>query len=127
MIGFLAKRVALLALPGAVLSVILTRDAGFGAGLLLGAFLGVYKLRVSRQLLAASVAASSPRARTLVLQMLSQLLVFALLLLTILVDFALFGGFALGVLLLPLVICINAVSERLGLSKNQWGEQESNL
>ena len=92
------------------------------AGILIGSLLSVYKIRLNSRLLAGAVQSGSPTRKGLVVQFLSQFMVFGVLLATVLVNLRLFAGVAIGILLVPLYICINAITERLGITHNAWGE-----
>ncbi len=121
-VRFLTKPVAIVAVVLAVFAGIYWRDALLSLGIGVGAFVGVYKIRLFSILFTAAVAGKRPRLLGLLAQMGVQTMAFMLLIVTALLDTSLFYGTAVGVLIIPMVICINAVSEKCGLSNNKWGE-----
>lgn len=126
---FFAKRVAVLAAAVALCLFLLWPAAGplLPFGVLLGAFVAVYKIRLSSIFLLAAAASEGAGAKGTLVQLLSQMMAFALLLLAALLDTHLFFGVAAGLLLVPAVICINAVTEKLGLTHNRWGEPSQEM
>lgn len=123
LVSFLAKRVAVLAAAVAAASLYLRGgQIDVGAGVLLGAFVSIYRVYFNRRSLLQAANGGGHGVKNVVVALLSQILVFALLLITALAGAYLFFGFTAGLLLVPLVICINAFSERLGITRNQWGE-----
>ena len=123
LVGFLAKRVAVLAVAvAAALLYLRSGQIDMGAGVLLGAFVSVYRVYFNHRALMQATTDNGHGAKKMVVALLSQILVFVLLFITALAGVYLFFGFTAGLLLVPLVICINAFSERLGITRNQWGE-----
>lgn len=123
LVKFLAKRVVVLAAMGAAAAFVL-RGYRFDTslGILLGAAVGLYRLRFNSRVLAQATTSKKPKTSSVLYQLLSQILVFGLLLATIIASIYLFIGFAAGLLSIPLVICVNAFSEKLGITRNGWGE-----
>lgn len=128
LIRFLAKRLAVLGAAVMVFAWVLDGFApALPLGIALGGFLSVYKSRLTG--LALLEVANAGGMKRAVLPGLMQLATCGLLVLCALFNLKLFAGFAAGLLLLPLFICVNAATEKLGLTHNQWGEapQEGGL
>ena len=124
LVGFLAKRVAVLAAMAAAAAFILDGFSPLAPlGIVLGGFLGVYKTRLN-SLLVTNAASGGAPAKTAALQLLAQMMVLALLVATALTSLHLFAGAAIGLSLLPIFICINAATEKFGLTHNAWGEAQ---
>lgn len=122
LVSFLAKRVAVMAMMAASAAFIIDGLRPFvPLGILLGAFLGVYRTRLAGRALENAVQGTRP-AKGALLQLLSQMMLFSVLVATALANWRLFAGVAGGLLLLPLFICANAATEWLGLTRNAWGE-----
>lgn len=125
LLRFLAKRAAVAAV---VLSVVCFIPGGLGAkafvGLLLGTFAALYKIRLFGVFLDGVWRSGRAGAKSAVFQAFSQLAVFGLLLASILLDIRFFAGVTAGLLTVPLVICINAFTEKTGVTRNRWGDRE---
>ena len=121
-VTFLTKRVAVMAIMAASAAFVVDGLRPFvPLGILLGAFLGVYRTRLSTRALENAVQGAHP-AKGVLLQLLSQLLLFSVLVVSAMANLRLFAGVAAGLVLLPLFICANAATEWLGLTRNAWGE-----
>lgn len=121
LLRFLAKRmVVLLAAAAAFAFVIDGFKPAVPLGILVGGFLALYKVRLNSIVISATVTSGST-AKNSALQVLAQILVLGLLVVTIVLDMRLFIGLTAGLLLLPLFICVNAFTERLGLTHNTFG------
>ena len=122
MIVFLTKRVALLAVISS-LAVFFVRGWDFFivAGIFFGAVFAVFKIELNYKNLLSMC--SLGKRRSLMFFISSQLICFALLLISILIDVRLFAGLAAGYLLAPAVICLNGITEKTGLTRNGWGER----
>lgn len=115
-------RVALLAGGMAILLfIIFSQRILIPAGIFLGAFLSLYKIRIYRKILGAT---AQQEKKTSVLATLSGglhiALSFLVLLVSVMVDQWLFMGIAIGLLISALTILINIVTERIGLTHNEW-------
>lgn len=119
---FLLKRVALLA--GVAILAAFFLDSGnprIPVGILLGGLVSIYKTRLFGRFLDSLVTAEMKSGTKPVLfQLLSQLLMLVLLIISVLTDLRLFIGVAAGLLLVPAVIFINAVTEKIGITRNVW-------
>lgn len=123
-VTFLAKRVAVMAIMASSAAFIIDGLRPFvPLGILLGAFLGVYRTRLSSRALENAAQGTRP-AKGALLPLLSQMLLFSVLVVSAVANLRLFAGVAGGLLLLPLFICANAATEWLGLTRNAWGERE---
>ena len=119
LVKFMARRVAVLAAVLCAAAVLLGVFLPWApVGVCLGAFLGVYRLRVSANALAQAASGAGTAVFAHVALMLASLAALAV---SALVDLRLFAGIAVGLLLVPLVICVNALTERAGLTHNAWG------
>lgn len=119
LVRFMAKRVAVLAALGTIVFLLLCGFTLWGpAGIWLGAFLGVYRMYASSRMIAKT---NGGAAGPVVAQVGLLLVSLAALLVSALVDIRLFAGVAVGLLLAPLFICVNALTERIGLTHNAWG------
>jgi len=122
MIGFLAKRISLLAIILAVV-VFVVRGWDFliTAGIISGAVFAIYRIILNNKNLLSMCELG--RRRTPLFFIASQLACFVLLLISILIDIRLFAGMTAGFLLMPAVICLNGITEKIGLTRNGWGEK----
>ena len=122
---FLLKRVAIAA---GILAAIAFFIDGFSPviaiGLLLGSGASLYKVRLQKLFLSACADDGSPKAKNIVKQIFSQILVFVLLGASAYANWRLFAGVAAGLLLVSLVIGVNAITEYAGLTRNHWGEKQ---
>lgn len=124
LVRFMAKRVAVLAVLATIIFLLLCGFTLPGiAGIWLGAFLGVYRMYVSSRVIAKT---GGGAAGPVIAQVGLLLVSLAVLLVSALVDVLLFAGVAVGLLLAPLFICINALTERIGLTHNAWGGRQGN-
>ncbi len=123
LVRFLTKPVAIVAVVLAVFAGIYWCDVLLVLGIGVGAFVGVYKIRLFSILFTVAVSGKRPSLLGLLAQMSVQTMAFLLLVVTALLDTSLFYGATIGILIIPLVICINGISEKCGLSHNRWGEQ----
>ena len=122
MICFLAKRVTLLAVISVIaISVVRGPDFFIAAGIWSGAAFAIYKIILNNKSLLSMCALG--RGRTSLFLITSQISCFAFLLISILIDVRLFAGVTGGFLLMPAVICVNGVTEKIGLTRNGWGEK----
>ncbi len=123
---FLFKRVALAA--GILAAAALLAD-GFNPriaiGVLLGSAASLYKVRLQMLFLSACASAESPKAKSVLNQIFSHLLVFVLLGVSAYANWRLFAGVAAGLLLVSLVVGVNAVTEYTGITRNCWGEKQT--
>lgn len=125
LIRFIAKRVAVLAaIFGVGCSFFVGIKPLLLAGLTLGALVGVYKIRFSALFFSQLEKMEASAAKSVFFSLFSQIASLLLLIVCALSDWWLFGGVVTGMLLPVGVICINAVTERLGITKNAWGEKE---
>lgn len=92
------------------------------AGLLLGTFFALYKVRLFGIFLDGVWNSGKAGAKSAVFQAFSQVAVFGLLLASILLDIRFFAGVTAGLLTVPLVICVNGFTEKIGITHNRWGE-----
>ena len=122
MIGFLAKRVALLAVI-LVAAVFAVRGPDFfiAAGIFFGVALGIYKIIQNKKNLLTMCALGKSRSSFFFIA--SQAAFFVLLLVSVLIDVRLFAGMTAGFLLMPAAICLNGITEKIGLTRNGWGEK----
>lgn len=125
LLGFLVKRAAVAA---GALSILCFVFSGLGikafAGLLLGTFIALYKIRIFGIFLNGVWSSGRAGAKSAVFQAFSQIAVFGLLLASVLLDVSFFAGVTAGLLTIPLVICINAFTEKIGITHNRWGDSE---
>lgn len=123
LLRFLAKRSVVAV---AILSVVCFMFGGLGvkafAGLLLGTFIALYKIRLFGIFLNGVWNSGKAGAKSAVFQTFSQLSVFGLLLASVLLDISFFAGVTAGLLTVPLVICVNAFTEKVGITHNRWGD-----
>jgi len=122
MVDFLAKRVALL-VAVLVTAVFIARgwDLFAVAGIVSGAAFAVYKVVLNKRNLVSMCALGRSSAPFFLIA--SQAAGFAFLLISILIDTRLFIGVTAGFLLMPAVICLNGITEKIGLTRNGWGEE----
>jgi hypothetical protein len=92
-------------------------------GILLGGILALYRLNLQKRILAHLMESNSGK-KAILFQILSLSFVLGLLIVTCLLDLRLFIGVTAGLLIIPLLICINAVTEWFGITHNQWGQKE---
>ncbi len=123
LVRFLTKPVAIVAFMLAVFAGIYWQDVLLVLGIGLGAFAGVYKIRLFSILFTIAVSGKRPSLLGVLAQMGVQTMAFLVLIVTALIDTSLFYGTTAGILIIPLVICINGISEKCGLSHNKWGQQ----
>ncbi|MDR1193498.1 MAG: hypothetical protein LBK98_04920 [Peptococcaceae bacterium] len=131
LVYFLVTRAAV---PGSVCvaAVFLSDSFGWRAalGIFVGFFAALYKIRWFAALLggrgapAKGQAAWEERLASWAARLFAPLFSLAVLVVTVLTDIRLFAGAAMGMLLIPAVICVNALTERLGLTRNFWGMAE---
>ena len=122
MIGFLTKRVVLLAVISVlVVFIVRGRDFLFAAGICAGAAFAIYKIILNNKNLLSMCALG--KRRTPLFFITSQIACFVILLISILIDVRLFAGITAGFLLMPAVICLNGITEKTGLTRNGWGEK----
>ena len=122
MIGFLAKRVALLAVIS-TMTVFIVRGWDFfiAAGIISGAAFTIYKIILNNKSLVSMCTLGRRRAPLFFIT--SQMACFVFLLISVLIDVRLFAGATAGFLLMPAVICINGLTEKTGFTRNGWGER----
>lgn len=96
-------------------------DVSVVFGVLLGAFISIYRTRLFGLFLKNAAEMSGIAAKSIIFQVCSQLLVFGLLIASIITGTTLFLGIAAGLLTVPTVIFINALTEGAGLTRNRWG------
>lgn len=119
LVRFLAKRTMVLAAAAA--AVVFFADGCsplVPAGILLGCAVALYKIRLNTL---AIPAAGRGNARASLVPMLFQMLTLGLLVVTAFANVRIFAGFAGGLLLVPLFITANSITEAAGLSHNGWG------
>ena len=115
----MARRVAVMAACATVAALLLGGlSLWTPVGIWLGAFLGVYRMRVSSHALAGQ---ADGVGRAVFVQVALLVVSLSALALSALADIRLFAGVAVGLLLAPLFICVNALTERIGLTHNAWG------
>lgn len=126
LLWFLAKRAAVAVV---FLSVVCFLFGGLGvkafAGLLLGTFIAIYKIRLFGVFLNGVWSSGRAGAKSAIFQTFSQLSVFGLLLVSVLLDISFFAGVTAGLLTVPLIICINAFTEKMGVTHNRWGDNSN--
>lgn len=121
-IRFLAVRIGVLAVFAVAAAIIFGGGVLAVVGILAGAALSLYRTWSHRRFLLRAAQATTP-AKTAVMQALSVLLIMAVLLAGAALDLRLFIGLAAGMLLQIVVIMVNAFTEKLGLSHNNWGDK----
>ena len=122
MIVFLTKRVAFLAVISAmVVFIVRGWDSLIIAGIISGAAFAVYKITLNNKNLRAMCALEKRCSPLFFIT--SQMVCFAFLLVSILIDIRLFAGVTAGFLLMPAVICLNGITEKIGFTRNAWGEK----
>ncbi|GHU80149.1 hypothetical protein FACS1894191_4680 [Clostridia bacterium] len=124
LVRFLSVRTVIPAVCLCVAAVLIGNGAALSVpGIILGDSLALYRIRRYGLYLGGLAAEGSSRAKPVLRQLFSQLLPFAALAAAMVTDVWLFAGVAAGILLVPLVICINAVTEKIGLTHNRWGDK----
>lgn len=93
-------------------------------GIVTGGFLSVYKLRLYKNILTALTMSGKPSyVKSFIIFIFLISLSFIVLLAAIKFDIWLFGGIAAGLVSIMAVICVNAFTEKMGLTHNNWGEK----
>ncbi len=119
LVRFMAKRVAVMAVLATAAALVLGGLSPWTpVGIWLGAFLGVYRMRTSSRVLAEH---ASGVGRAVFAQVALLAVSLGALVLSALVNVRLFAGISVGLLLAPLFICVNALTESIGLTHNAWG------
>lgn len=91
-------------------------------GIMTGGLLSVYKMRLYKTVLTALTMTGKPSyIKSFVLFIFLISLSFIVLLAAIKLDIWLFGGIAAGLVSVMVVICVNAFTEKVGLTHNNWG------
>jgi hypothetical protein len=124
LIRFLAKRAAVLAALASMAALIFHGfDPLIPVGILMGFCISLYKTGVFAAFLD-SLTGTGPKGRLslMLVQIFFLLSAFFLLAVAVFVDMRLFVGLTAGLLLIPAAICLNALTEWLGLTRNGWGE-----
>jgi hypothetical protein len=118
---FLVKRMLVLAPMGAAAAFVLSGyNAAAPFGIILGVFFAIYKIRFNKKLISAGTVGASKIKNSLV-HILFQFAPFILLFVTAATNTVLFICFSAGLLILPFFICVNAITEKLRLSHNAFG------
>lgn len=124
MIKFFIRRIAVLA---GVISVIVFFADGYNAlapaAIVLGAVMSVYKLTLWSRMFAFQTNGGGKK-RFFAVFIFVLLLTFALMTVFAVVNSRLLFGFAAGYLILPLTATVNALTEGLKITKNNWGEKD---
>lgn len=124
LVAFLAKRTAVLVGVAAAVSFFCVGiQPLLLVGLVLGALVAVHRVRMNTRMLAAASMENGSFAKR-ALPVIGQFLSIGILVVSVLLDIWLFAGVTIGLLLVPLCICINAVTEKLGLTHNGWGQKD---
>lgn len=122
MIRFLFKRVMVLAVIIAV-TVFLFNGCNLKTpvGILIGAVLSLYKIRLTG-IFTNILVRSGKRIviSSVLINIFSQVFIFLILTVAVLADVSLFFGIAAGFILLPVFICVNGTTEKIGISHNEW-------
>ncbi len=125
LIRFLAKRVAILAAACVVTSLFISKLGVMTAfGVLIGAFLALYKVKMFGSFLNGLVNSENIGKKPVFYQIFSQLFLFGVLTASIIANLTFFFGVVAGLLLVPFYICINAVTEKVKITHNNWGDNE---
>lgn len=118
------KRIALLAI---FISVIVFFVDGYNAfapvAIVLGAGMSVYKLNLWSRMFAFQKGGGGKK-KFFAVFIFVLLLTFALMTVFAVINSRLLFGFAAGYLILPLIATINALTEGLNITKNNWGEKD---
>jgi hypothetical protein len=124
---FIAKRVIIYILLLSIIDVIMLENKWFVLiGLIVGALLSVVKFSCNAWVLAGILGVDQAKRKKLspgisaVLFTFSQLILLPLLFLAYYINQWVFAGFVAGILLVPLVIMINSITEAFGITKNHF-------
>lgn len=125
MIKFFVKRIAVLA---GFISVIIFFVDGYNAfapsAIVLGAVMSVYKLSLWSRMFASRTGSGGGEKKFFAVFIFVLLLTFALMTVFAIINSRLLFGFAAGYLILPLIATVNAFTEGLKITKNNWGEKD---
>lgn len=94
------------------------------AGIGIGAVLSLCRIRLLERSIGAEPDGGKKKSAVLA-SGLWFILLFSLLMTSVNVDAGLFLGIAGGLLILPFIIMANAVTEKLGITRNAWGDPDS--
>lgn len=101
-------------------------DLYFMAGVMAGSLLSVYKAAlygIIPVLLAQN--ARGKQIRALLFGIFSQIITIVLLLAAVKINVRLFFGVSTGLIAMVIVVCVNAFTEKWGVTHNQWGEKHN--
>jgi len=120
--GFVVKRVMVIAVPASAACAFLGANGLLiSAGILVGSTFSLYKIKLFEILLPhLLIKGARLRICQILIHVFSHSLTFIALLAAILFNAHFFSGTVIGALFLPLTIVINGITEKSGLTNNNW-------
>lgn len=124
LIKFLFKRVFLFSVILAVVAFfIFERSPLIPTGIIIGGLISVYKIRLYTVFLSYFIQNKNRTfSKSLFLNLFSQVLSLTVLVVAVKYNTSFFFSIAAGLLITAAVICVNGVTEKLGITHNKWGE-----